>query len=139
LAPDQKSRGQNQPPLKYCCCWHWLHSIPLAWLIFSVDPHQLTTCTGYPKLILGHGNTNEMWSGGYLLTNTYLPCNGGSHRRCCPKETSRPSNQRFFFCGEFSPLGNKRTGLMNLTKGILGILFFKSTYLEPKKARCRQI
>jgi hypothetical protein len=38
------------------------------------------------------------------------------------KKLQGPSNQRFVF-GGISPLGNKKTGLMNLTKGILGILF----------------
>jgi hypothetical protein len=36
-----------------------------------------------------------------------------------------------FFCGKFSALGDKKKGLVNLTKEILGI-FFKSPYLEGK-------
>jgi hypothetical protein len=42
----------------------------------------------------------------------------------------------FSFCGEFSPLGDKKKGLANLTKGII---FFKSPYLEEEKTRSRQI
>jgi hypothetical protein len=41
----------------------------------------------------------------------------------------------------FRHLATKKTGLMNLTKGILGILVLKSTYLEKEKlevARFRQ-
>jgi len=36
------------------------------WLSPIVVPHQLTYFTGYPKVILGHGNNNEMHSGEYL-------------------------------------------------------------------------
>jgi len=94
---------------------------------------QLTYFTVYPTLILDHGNNNEMHLGGYLLTNIYLPCNGGSHRRCCHKETAKTFQPAFFLCRIFATWRQK-TGLMNLTKGILVILFLKSTYLEQKKA-----
>jgi len=107
----QKSRGQNLPPLKYCCCCSTFvltAFISLAYLIFSVEDLQLTYFTVYSIVILGHGNNNEMHSGGYLLTNTYPPCNGGSHRRCCRNETSRTFQPAFFSCGEISPLGNPK-------------------------------
>jgi hypothetical protein len=44
-----------------------------------------------------------------------------------------------FLCGEFSPLGNKRKGLANPVKGILGFFFEKSPYSDQKKDRSSQI
>jgi hypothetical protein len=46
-----------------------------------------------------------------------------------------------FFCGEFSPPGDKKKGLANPTKGFLRIFVQNSPYLEKKKlevARFRQ-
>jgi hypothetical protein len=34
-------------------------------------------------------NNNRTHPGGYLVLRTYLPYIGGSHRKCCSKETSR--------------------------------------------------
>jgi hypothetical protein len=34
-----------------------------------VEDHQLTYFTGYPKVTLGHGNNNEMHSGGGTYGN----------------------------------------------------------------------
>jgi hypothetical protein len=46
----------------------------------------------------------------------------------------------FFFCGEFSPLGNKKKrGLTNLTKEILKVFFLNRHILRKKKDRSRQI
>jgi hypothetical protein len=47
----------------------------------------------------------------------------------------------FFFVANFRNLTTKKNGLANLTAGIMGIVFFKSPYLEEKRlevARTRQ-
>jgi hypothetical protein len=46
---------------------------------------------------------------------------------------------RVFFCGEFSPPGDKKKGLANPTKAFLRIVFKTSPYLKKKKVRSRQI
>jgi hypothetical protein len=46
---------------------------------------------------------------------------------------------RVFFCGEFSPPGDKKKGLANPTKAFLRMFFFNSPYFEKKKFRSRQI
>jgi hypothetical protein len=45
----------------------------------------------------------------------------------------KPTRNRIFFCGEFSPPGDKKTGLANPTKGFLRIVFKNSPYLKEKK------
>ncbi len=70
-------------------------------------------CISYGRLLEASKGLNWMWccsmhSGGYLLTNTYPPCNGGSHRRCCRNETSRTFQPAFFSCGEISQVGNPK-------------------------------
>jgi hypothetical protein len=43
------------------------------------------------------------------------------------------TRNRVFFCGEFSPPGDKKKGLANPTKGFLRIVFKNSPYLKEKK------
>jgi hypothetical protein len=40
---------------------------------------------------------------------------------------------RGLFCGEFSPLADRKKGLANPTKGFLRIFFKNLPYLEEKK------
>jgi hypothetical protein len=72
-------------------------------------------------LVPWSGLNNEMHSGGYQLTKTYRPCNGGSHRTWCRKETSSSFQPECFFVANFCHLGTGKKGLMNLPKRILGI------------------
>jgi hypothetical protein len=49
---------------------------------FNHSLSQLTYSTNPKKK-----NNNRTHPSGYLVLRTYLPYIGGSHRRCCPRET----------------------------------------------------